>query len=124
MDKAEMIQEILNGWMNEYGLDGCTIRFEGWYNMDETNPRKWIYGMCYYGLYHTKTCRIRLGDRFEGRRLGWREKSALWHEFCHAYAFLEDGESDGHNMHWRELRRKKPVYLLGDWALKFTYPLM
>lgn len=119
-----MIQEILNEWTNEYGLDGCTVKFEGWQDMDETNPRKWVYGKCYYGLYHTKTCRIHLGDRFESRPFGFFEKCALWHEFCHACAFLEDGVSDGHNAHWRELRAEKPAYMVGDMVLKLIYPIM
>lgn len=51
----------------------------------------------------------------------WFLRSLLWHEYCHAEAYLEDCESDAHKEHWREYRRRKWFYLLGEYLGEFLY---
>lgn len=118
MKKSSEIQQVLEGWKHEYGLD-YNIKFKGYRDLDRTNPMKFVYGRCYY---HgpINTCTIYLSTRYKDRKLGWRETSVLWHEYCHAVAYLEDNKDDQHNAHWRDLRRGKPLYVLGDWVAKFT----
>lgn len=120
--KAEQIQNQLNEWKKEYGIEQYTVSFSGYRNMDENNPKRYVLGKCYYTT--RERCDIYLGWRFEDRLLGWRETSVLFHEFCHAFAYLEDGKGDAHNDYWRELRRSKPKYLIGDWMAKMTYMFM
>lgn len=120
--KVQNIQYQLDEWKKEYGLDQYTVAFSGYRNMDKNNPKRWVLGKCYYTTL--KRCDIYLGWKFEKRKLGWRETSVLWHEFCHALAYLEDGKGDAHNDYWRELRRSKPKYLIGDWFAKMTYLFM
>lgn len=123
MKKAEKIQQQLDEWKAESGLASENmIMFDGWRNMDTSNPTKWVYGRCYY--VNRRRCDIVMGYKFEKREFGWLEKSGLWHEFCHAYAYLEDGVSDSHNNYWRKLRRSKPIYYIGDLVCKVIYPLL
>lgn len=123
MNKADKIQKILDKWKHEYGLDEYTIEFKGYRDLDRTKPKKFVYGRCYYHDY-IPMCTIYLSTRYKDRGLGWMEKSVLWHEFSHAIAYLEDGKDDAHNGHWRDLRRGKPLYVLGDWVAKLTGPFM
>lgn len=117
--KQQNIQYQLDEWKKEYGIDQYNVVFGGYRNMDESNPKRWVLGKCYY-TYRVR-CDIHLGWKFEKRELGWRETSVLFHEFCHALAYLEDGEDDDHNMYWRKLRRSKPKYWIGDLFAKMTY---
>lgn len=117
--KVQNIQYQLDEWKKEYGIEKYTVAFSGYRNMNESNPTRYILGKCYYTA--RDRCDIYLGNSFADRKLGWRETSVLFHEFCHALAYLEDGKGDAHNDYWRELRRSKPKYLLGDWLAKMTY---
>ena len=115
MNKAEHIQAILDGWRDEYGVVQ-PIWFKGWENMNRSGTI--ILGLC---SYYKNLCEIRLGDKFEDRPLGWLETSILWHEFCHANAYLEDGEDDAHNDHFAEYRKRKMTYFWGNLVAKFVY---
>ena len=113
--KSEQIQSILDGWREEYNVTQ-PVEFVGWEDMDEGATT--VLGKC---RYRTDRCEIRLGDRFEDRPLGWLETSVLWHEFCHANAYLEDGESDAHNKYFVDYQKRKKKYFWGDILAKFVY---
>lgn len=115
MKKSEQIQGILDGWREECGIPQ-PIRFVGWEDLDGDGQT--VLGRC---TYRKIMCEIRLGDRFKDKALGWLETSVLWHEFCHANAYLEDGESDGHNKHFAEYRKRKMTYFWGDLVAKLVY---
>lgn len=121
MSKEDEIQKMLDEWKHEYGF-GHPISFLGWTEMTNSDTGAPILGKCIY--YRNLSCCIIMGHKFKNRPLGWREKSVLWHEFCHACAWQEDGEDDAHNNHWKDLRRRKPWYVLGEWIADFTYSLM
>ena len=125
MTKYDDIRKQLDEWKDEYGVSDYPIVFVGWANLKADNPKSLRLGQCNYYinsyLFSSTYTMIFLGIRFKERKLGWMETSVLWHEFCHACAFLEDSKSDGHNNHWRDLRRRKPHYVLGDWVAKMIY---
>lgn len=114
--KNQNIQYQLNAWCKEYGIDHAKVIFQGWENMNEKGT--WVLGRC---RYYPDWCSIRLGNRFRSKPLGWLETSVLWHEFCHANAVLEDRIGDGHNQHWRDYRKRKPKYWIGDFFAKVVY---
>lgn len=128
MSKQDDIQKILDEWKHEYGVSDYRITFMGWHELKADNPKSVRLGQCNYYLksYLSSSvyAEIRLGIGFKDRRLGWLEKSVLWHEFCHACAFIEDERDDAHNDHWRDLRRRKWWYVLGEYIADFTYSLM
>ena len=117
--KSDAIQSILDGWCEEYGISQPVI-FVGYKDMDDGFGS--ILGLCchYDGGFST----IMLGGRFEDRPLGWLEKSILWHEFCHANAYLEDMVSNGHDIHFYEYLCRKPNYVLGDYYACLLYEFM
>lgn len=116
------IQYQLDEWKKEYGIEQYNVTFSGYRDMDESNPKRYVLGKCYYT--NRELCNIYLGLKFKDRKLGWRETSVLFHEFCHAFAYLEDGVPDAHNDYWRQLRKDKPKYWIGDIFAKMTYLFM
>lgn len=116
--KAQNVEYQLRAWCKEYGIEPDRITFEGWHNLNEDTTI--VLGTCSY-IFNPLHCEIRLGDKFEKRKLGWLETSVLWHEFCHANAALEDGIPDTHNKHWRDYRKRKMKYWIGDAVAKFMY---
>lgn len=112
MTKAEQIQGILDGWREEYGVSQ-PIQFMCWIELGGGTM-----GKC---THRRNRCEIYLDDKWENRKLGWLETSVLWHEFCHANAYLEDGVRDGHNKHFVEYRKRKPKYSWGDLVAKLIY---
>lgn len=115
MTKEHQIQAILDRWREEYGITQ-PVKFDGWKNMDEGG--RLVLGKCFN---YTKRSEIYLGDRWEDRELGWLETSVLWHEFCHANAFLEDGVGDGHNDHFMAYKFRKKKYFFGDLIAKVVF---
>ena len=115
--KAERIQNQLDEWCREYGVTQ-EVKFMGWEDMEENG--RWVLGRC-NSYRNPLRCEIRLGIKWAKRELGWLEMSTLWHEFCHANAYLEDGVRDAHNEHWREYRKRKPKYWIGNLIGKIVY---
>ena len=118
MTKEHQIQSILDGWREEYGITQF-IWFIGWKDMKENGLN--VLGRCWLSQLG---CDIALGDKFKDRPLGWLETSILWHEFCHANAFLEDGVPDGHNKHWKKYLTRKQKYYWGEMVAKFVYQFL
>lgn len=123
--KARKIQAILDKWTKENGFEANTVVFYGWEPLTSDKPNTTvILGRCHYHSRPNLWCHIYLGIKFQDRKLGWLEESVLWHEFCHAQAFLEDGISDSHNNHWFDLTWRKPWFVIGDWVAKILYWVM
>ena len=121
--KEDTIRELLKKWCEEYGINPETVHWCGYKDLNGTTM-----GECHYMCkpYHHPWyyCEIYLDIKWKNRPLGWLEESVIWHEYCHAEAYLEDGESDAHNDHWRDLRKRKPKYLIGDWVAKFLFQIL
>lgn len=119
--KKQTIQSLLDKWCEECGFNKGNVVFREWKNLDHDGIK--VFGNCTY--MYRNLCVIRLGLMFKDRKFGYLERSVLWHEMAHAIAFLEDGISDSHNRHWRQLLWKKPQYAIGNWFCKlrfcFTY---
>lgn len=118
-EKYDMVQNILREWCVEYGMDPDKTSFGGWAELstgkDITMGR---------AEYYPKYVIVKLGIRFEDRRLGWMEKSVLWHEFCHSRAYQDDWKPNGHDRTWRAYKNEKKVYVLGDAFAKLLYPFL
>ena len=117
--KAQNIQYQLNEWCKEYGIDK-EVTFKGWENMNEGN--RFVLGRC--NCYPSGWCAIYLGKNFEDRSLGFLEMSVLWHEYCHAEAYLEDMKSNAHDNVWKAKKKRKMKYVIGDAIAKMVYPLL
>lgn len=122
--KVSDVIGLLHRWCEEYGIDSDDVQFGGY---EDLVPQG-VMGKCYYFRTYRPlvawVTRIDLDSAWEDRRLGWLERSVLWHEMAHAIAYLEDGDSDDHNSHWRDLRRRKPVYVVGDAFAKLLWPII
>lgn len=113
MDKSAMLDLIVK-WGNEYDINVIDkLNNCDWMEIDDAFAKCW---------YHSTTVRVTIGLNEKVKDVPEiLQHSLLWHEFCHAWAYLEDGVSDDHNTHWRYLRRKKMVYVLGEYLLEFLY---
>ena len=69
-------------------------------------------------------CNIWFDDKWKSRPLGWLEESVLWHEYCHAEAYLEDMEGNGHDEVWKAKKNRKPKYVIGDAFAKFLFQIL
>ena len=110
-------QELLDKWSKEYGLDPSKTTFVGLEDLGGSLSEGFTLGVCRWG---NGKAEVALGNRFDGT-LGWLETSVLWHEMCHAIAYLEDLKGNGHDARWRELRNSKKGYMIGDWVAKLVY---
>ena len=117
--KVQNIQYQLDEWSKEYGLDPKDTIFVGYKDLGGTTM-----GLCRQFPYEHLYCEIYLDDRWIPKKLGWLEESVLWHEFCHANAFLEDGISDAHNKHFKKYLRRKPKYWIGDIIANIVAPFL
>lgn len=103
-------ETVLRGWAQEEGLDPSSIRFEGYADLG-----RYTLGRCrYMPVGSPYRCGIGMATFWAIERKGWLWRSVLWHEFCHAWAYLEDDSPNGHDAHWRELRGKRKAYVVGD----------
>lgn len=123
LTKRKVVQGLIDGWKSEYGVEEFNIEFTGWRKLHADNPHGLRLGQ-YNGYHDPLRCEIHLDDGWEDNSLGWLETSVLWHEFCHAVAYLEDGKCDAHNKHWFNLTWRKPWYVIGDWVAKAVYFMM
>ena len=117
--KVQNIKYQLVEWCKEYELNPEDVIFVGYKDLGSTTM-----GLCRQFPYEHLYCEIYLDDRWVPKDLGWLQMSVLWHEFCHANAFLEDGVSDAHNAHFKEYLRRKPKYWIGDIVAKFACPFI
>lgn len=106
-------QVQLDRWAKEHDVVG-DILFGGYANLG-----KGTLAICRY--VSTNMCEVQMAEFWKDMRAGWLRDSVLWHEFCHAQAYLEDGDPNGHDARWRELRNSKPKYRLGDALASLLY---
>ena len=121
--KIQNLQYQITEWCNEYGIDPKRVIVKGYANLDGDSKTRWTLGRCSYRYSSAPYSDIYLGERFEKRKLGWLETSVLYHEYCHAETYLEDGEANGHDKVFHAKRRRKPKYWIGDFVAKLLYPL-
>lgn len=112
MTRDEDIQAVLDDWKAEYGLP-LPVRFLGYAELGSGTM-----GRCTSWKDRSE---IQLAEGLRSEPLGWMMKSVLWHEMCHAIAYQEDMVGNGHDSRWRELRRSRPLYMIGDWFAKLLY---
>lgn len=116
-------QEMLDQWKAERGVGG-EILWGGYEELGGSSAKGFVMGQCRMTKYRKQG-----SDEWTPRStiyadVGMRNAPSyfqtcnLWHEFCHAWAYNEDGEDDAHNSHWREYRRTILKYWFGDLLLK------
>lgn len=98
--------------------------FTEYRDLDGDSKVEWILGQCWYRVSPNRWAEIYLGDKWEHRSPGWLEISVLWHEYCHAEAYLEDGISNNHDKVFYTKRRRKVQYWIGDLIAKMVYPFL
>lgn len=111
----------LAGWQKEYGVPGV-IEWSGYTELGGSISKGYRNGECRYYTVTTADgtyplSRIYL-DEEHGQAPAFFQTCTLWHEFCHANAFNEDTEDNDHDRHFREYRRRKVSYWLGDMLYK------
>lgn len=105
-DKEIMIEEQLDKWCIEYGLDPERVVFMGYTDLGD-----------YLGIYSHNfvgASEIWLDDCMEDMKLGWLETSILWHEFCHAECFLTGHFYEHHDGLFQEKMKQKMIYRIGE----------
>lgn len=120
LDDAEC-DTMLANWQLAYGVPGV-IRWCGYTELGGSLSTGHRNGECRYfrvwssdGTYPRSDIYL---DEEHGQAPRFFQRCTLWHEFCHANAYNEDMESDEHNAHFREYRRRKPLYWIGDMVYK------
>lgn len=117
----------LRTWQSEYSVPDAIV-WGGYVDLNYAGGVGITYGrtMCTLTIYQngSKSCvsTIYLDEDMQKAPVFFRE-CVLWHEFCHANAFNEDGDSDAHNAHFREYRRRKALYWIGDMLFKLIGPI-
>ena len=115
--KEDTIRGLLKKWCEEYGIDPDKVRWYGYkYLGDKTM------GSC--AEYPNLWCSISLHEKWKNRPLGLLEESVIWHEYCHAEAYLEDGDPNGHDEVFKSKRKRKLKYVIGDAFAKFLFPIL
>lgn len=117
--KVQNIQYQLAEWCREYELNPEDVTFVGYKDLGGNTM-----GLCRQFPYEHLYCEIYLDDSFVDKDLGWLQMSVLWHEFCHANAFLEDGLSDAHNKHFKGYLRRKTKYWIGNIVANLAWPFI
>lgn len=118
--KWQNIQYQLDAWCKEYGIDPSLVIFKGWEDLNESDS--FVLGACWE--YPAGWCVIKLGKNFEDNKLGFLEMSVLWHEYCHAEAYLEDMKTNNHDEVWKAKKKRKTKYVIGDAIAKLLYPIL
>ena len=116
-------QTLLSQWKAEYKVPG-DILWGGYVELGGNVSDGYRMGQCNYARYlrpgtaeWVPRSTIYLDEGMEDAPRFFQE-STLWHEFAHSNAYNEDMESDDHNAHFREYRRRKTKYWIGDMVLK------
>lgn len=113
--KRYAIERDLENWCEKYGCNAEEIDFNGYVDISPST----VMGHCIYRDRHL--CVIELDIKWKKRKYGYLERSVLWHELCHARAYLEDGVSDAHNDHFKEYLKQEPMLYVGDILAKFVW---
>lgn len=120
LDDAEC-DTMLANWQLAYKVPGV-VRWCGYTELGGSLSAGHRNGECRYfkvwssdGVYPRSDIYL---DEEHGQAPRFFQRCTLWHEFCHANAYNEDMESDEHNAHFREYRRRKPLYWIGDMVYK------
>ena len=121
--KEDTIRGLLRQWCDEYGINPDTVHWCGYKDLSG-NTMGECWHRCEPYHYPWYFCEIYLDTKWKDKPLGWLETSVLWHEMAHAIAYLEDGEPNGHDKRWKELRDSKTKYMIGDWFAKFLFPIL
>lgn len=101
-------------WTAQYHVPGL-VEFSGWAELGGSEEAGWTMGRCDSLAWSDGTCESRITLDVGMRDApGFIVRSVLWHEFCHANAFNEDGTGNGHDAHFRRYVRRRPLYWLGD----------
>ena len=121
--KEDTIRGLLKQWCDEYGIDPNTVHWCGYNDLSGTTMGicrhicKPYQHPCYF-------CEIYLDTKWKDNPLGWLETSVIWHEYCHAEAYIEDGKSNDHDEVWKAKRNRKLKYVIGDVFAKFLFPIL
>ena len=121
--KEDTIRGLLKQWCEEYGIDPNTVHWCGYKDLSGTTMGicrhicKPYQHPCYF-------CEIYLDTKWKDKSLGWLETSVIWHEYCHAEAYIEDGKSNDHDEVWKAKRNRKLKYVIGDVFAKFLFPIL
>lgn len=103
-----MLQDLIEGWCDEYGTDASRIMTQysnlGQHLMGLTTFKHNEKGEC-TALIDVHTC-------LEDHPLA--VKAVAWHEYCHAEAWVADGQTEGHGDKWNSRRWRKPVLVILD----------
>lgn len=95
-------QEILDEWSHEYEIgEFHPPQFMGW---SSAVPSDWV-GMTRFG----HPSKIYIARYFEGHDF-W-SRVILWHEFCHAWAYFDEGDT-GHGLAWFGRMINRPLEFL------------
>ena len=114
---------LLKQWRQEYPFPGDLI-WGGYIELGGSPNDGYRFGQCNYQKYmspttHQWTPRSTVYlDTGMAKAPKFFQESVLWHELCHANAYNEDMVNDGHNAHFREYRKRKTAYWLGDMFFK------
>lgn len=100
---------LLDSWQAEYSVPASAhIRFIGFHHF----PNKKLLGVTWsYQMYGRLYCKIALSDRLDK---DWKIRAVLWHEFCHAWAYCDTGNTQSHGWEWVKRFWKKPMMAVLD----------
>lgn len=111
------IQGILNTWSQAY----CNTSDCGWVTFIGFDTKMCkgatVAGRCYY--QSGGKSKIYLNEKLIDH--GFWTKIALWHEFCHAWAYKDGDDPDDWNRPLLSRIMKKPVYFFAQFALALAW---
>lgn len=116
-------EALLKQWRKEYPFPGDLI-WGGYIELGGSPSDGFRFGQCNYQKYmspttHQWTPRSTVYlDTGMAKAPRFFQESVLWHELAHANAYNEDMVNDDHNAHFREYRKRKTAYWLGDMFFK------
>lgn len=112
----------LANWQLAYDVPGV-VRWCGYAELGGNISDGYRNGQCNYytvwtgdGVYPRSDIYL---DEEHGQAPAFFQRCTLWHEFCHANAYNEDMSDNDHDVHFRDYRRRKPLYWLGDMLYKW-----
>lgn len=113
---------MLANWQLAYDVPGV-VRWCGYTELGGNISDGYRNGRCNYytvwtgdGVYPRSDIYL---DEEHGQAPAFFQRCTLWHEFCHANAYNEDMSDNDHDAHFRDYRRRKPLYWLGDMLYKW-----
>lgn len=110
----EYEKELLDKYYNYYVVNKFKAIEFGGYNVN--NPD--FMGSCKIG----NPCIIKIQPCFKGHKF-W-SKVILWHEFCHAWAYIDDNYKGEHGIEWLSKCIIKPLLFLAQVPCCFAYIIL